>query len=238
MIRNLPKWLVLGTSVLTFSVGIINAVVLMNHHGEAASHMTGNLTNLAISLSDINIKSRELAFFILAFLGGACLSGAVIGDANFKLGRRYGVALIIQSGIIFAGYFFLNRLNILGAYLLATACGLQNAMISTYSGATIRTSHVTGVVSDLGSLLGNLLSRRKIDFRHALLLIFIFIGFFSGCFAGALLFDYLAWATLLISCGISFTAGLAYLVYRHWLFKSKKGILRRLEHEAHERKHA
>jgi uncharacterized membrane protein YoaK (UPF0700 family) len=39
----------------------------------------------------------------------------------------------------------------------SAACGLQNAMVSTYSGAIIRTTHITGTVTDLGAMIGQYL---------------------------------------------------------------------------------
>ena len=39
-------------------------------------------------------------------------------------------------------------------YLASVGCGLQNATTSTYSGAVVRTTHVTGLFTDLGILLG------------------------------------------------------------------------------------
>merc|ERR1719401_1610209 len=39
-------------------------------------------------------------------------------------------------------------------YLCAAACGLQNGMATSYSGAVIRTTHVTGIATDIGLICG------------------------------------------------------------------------------------
>merc|ERR1711981_773115 len=43
-------------------------------------------------------------------------------------------------------------------FLAAAACGLQNAMTTHWGGAVTRTTHVTGLFTDVGLLLGRLLS--------------------------------------------------------------------------------
>ena len=40
--------------------------------------------------------------------------------------------------------------------LVAAACGLQNAMCTSHFGAIIRTTHLTGTVTDIGSTLGRI----------------------------------------------------------------------------------
>jgi uncharacterized membrane protein YoaK (UPF0700 family) len=43
------------------------------------------------------------------------------------------------------------------------ACGLQNAMATGYSGAVIRTTHVTGIVTALGIAVGLAARRERVD---------------------------------------------------------------------------
>ncbi len=40
------------------------------------------------------------------------------------------------------------------AYLVSLTCGLQNGMCTTFSGAVIRTTHMTGILTDIGLILG------------------------------------------------------------------------------------
>ena len=60
-------------------------------------------------------------------------------------------------------------------------------MASTYRGLTLRTTHVTGIVTDLGALLGNRLQGRQIRRWKFGLLLCLLVAFFIGALAGAVL---------------------------------------------------
>ncbi|MEZ4621704.1 MAG: YoaK family protein [Caldilineaceae bacterium] len=103
----------------------------------------------------------------------------------------------------------------------SAACGLQNAMVATYSGAAIRTTHLTGIVSDIGSIIGNLLARRRVDWRQLLLLCTIFTSFYSGSSVGTFLFAQLSFGAILVPALLTLIAGASYILYlsyRHHLF--------------------
>ena len=100
---------------------------------------------------------------LLSFLLGAILSGYIIGQKSLKLGRRYGSALYIEATLLLISYFLYKEHDYLGQLTAAMACGLQNAMVATYSGAVIRTTHLTGLTSDMGATIGNWLAGRPIS---------------------------------------------------------------------------
>lgn len=60
------------------------------------------------------------------------------------------------------------------------ACGMQNALVTTYSGAVVRTTHLTGLFTDFGIMLGEVLEGKEIDKRRLLLFILIISGFILG----------------------------------------------------------
>ena len=86
---------------------------------------------------------------LAAFFLGCLASGAIIRQSSLRLGRRYGVALTVEAGLLLLAGLFLRREANVGDYLAAMACGLQNAMVTTYSGSARRTTHITGMVTDL-----------------------------------------------------------------------------------------
>ena len=59
-----------------------------------------------------------------------------------------------------------------GLLLASAACGLQNALATTYSGAIVRTTHVTGIFTDLGIMLGAIFRGQTLDYRKAKLFLF------------------------------------------------------------------
>lgn len=143
------------------------------------------------------------------------MSGSIIADGQLKLGRRYGVALAFESAALFGAVLLLRQRAIAGEYLAALACGLQNAMATTYSGSAVRTTHMTGMVTDIGIACGHLLRGITVDWFRFKLYGVLLLGFFAGGVTGALGYDRFGYDTLLLPAAISGVTGLAYVVYRH-----------------------
>lgn len=102
-----------------------------------------------------HFRALHFAAIIGSFVAGTVLSGFLIQDSTLQLGRRYGVALLLESLLLCAAVPLLYRDNSFGIYSASCACGLQNAMVSTYSGAVVRTTHLSGMFTDLGIFLGH-----------------------------------------------------------------------------------
>ncbi len=224
MIRQLPRWIWLGAILLSFSGGLINAVALGGFSHNAVSHVTGTITKSAMSVAIGNGQEFIISTgLVLAFLAGAVVSGMIVGNEHLRLGRRYGVALILESALLILS-FSLFALGIHEGELFASAaCGLQNAMVATYSGAAIRTTHLTGIVSDIGSILGNVLARRQVDWRQFLLLCTILTSFYGGSSMGITLFAQLQFAAILVPALLTLLTGISYIAYtwyrKHWFAK-------------------
>src|SRR4051812_4224085 len=138
MISKLPRWVWIGAWVLAFIAGMINAVGFLSFERQAITHLTGTTTMLgvAIASSDATATLHFLAV-IGSFLAGAVLSGCIIQDTALRLGGRYGVTLLLESLLLCAAVPMFNRHSVYGFYLAACACGLQNAMVSTFSGTVV-----------------------------------------------------------------------------------------------------
>jgi uncharacterized membrane protein YoaK (UPF0700 family) len=108
----------------------------------------------------------------------------------------------------------LERGSVWGLYAAAGACGLQNAMVSTYSGAVIRTTHVSGMFTDLGIFLGHALRGLPVDRRRLRLCLIVISGFLGGGMAGAAAFRRVGYPALLIPGGIAGGVALAYGFFR------------------------
>jgi uncharacterized membrane protein YoaK (UPF0700 family) len=99
-----------------------------------------------------------------------------------------------------------------GLYFASCACGLQNAMVSTFSGTVIRTTHVSGMFTDLGIFLGHALRGRHPDVLRMKLSFLIISGFFSGGVAGAIAFARIGYSTLLVPALLTGLGATAYFV--------------------------
>lgn len=215
MIRRLPRWVWSGASALSFIAGIVNVVGLLGFEHQAITHLTGTTSLLAASVVAMNTRTvLHLAAAVLSFVLGTILSGYLIQDGALQLGRRYGVALLLECALLCLAVPFLQRNYGFGLYAASCACGLQNAMASTYSGAVVRTTHLSGMFTDLGILIGQSLRGLPIDGRRLWLCLCVIGGFFCGGVAGAVGFRTLQFATLFIPAALTALTAMTYWVYR------------------------
>lgn len=217
MPARLPRWVWLGAASLALVAGMVNVVGYLGFEHLALSHLTGTASLLGSALSGGRWDAAfQLGTIIAAFVGGAVLSGLVIQDSTLRLGRRYGVALAIEALLLAAAVPLFEQGNHLGPVLAAAACGLQNAMTATYSGALVRTAHLTGMFTDLGVFLGHRLRGLPVEPKRLWLSLLIIGGFTGGGLLGAWLFGHLAYRTLLVPATLTGVTGIAYAAYRHW----------------------
>lgn len=99
--------------------------------------------------------------------------------------------------------------------LAATACGLQNAMSSSYCGLMIRTTHVSGIVTDLGVMLGHWLRHRRIVAWKLRFLLALLFSFGGGGFVGASLDLVYGPVCLLLPAATSILGGAFFFAILH-----------------------
>lgn len=201
--QPVPRWIPLGGFTLTCAAGIINAVGFLGVGHEALSHMSGNVSLLGLHTA---AGAAPLAFraflLVLCFFAGSLLSGMIVRQNTLKLGRPYGVALGVESALLIGATYFLRHGVTFGDYLAAMACGLQNALATTYSGAVIRTTHITGILTDVGIAIGHWARRHAVDWRRVRLYLVLLAGFTVGGVLGALSFQRWRYDTLLIPAAL------------------------------------
>jgi uncharacterized membrane protein YoaK (UPF0700 family) len=221
MFSSLPRWVLVGGGVLAFIAGIVNATGFLGIEHQAVTHLTGTTTLLGIAVaSGDEPGTLHLLAVIGSFLAGAALSGAIIQNSALKLGRRYGVVLLIESLLLFASVALLQRGIARGDLLASGAMGLQNAMASSYSGAVLRTTHVSGIFTDIGIAIGHMIRRLPIDFRRLRLLCLLASSFFGGSAAGSVLFQYFRYGALYFPAILTGVTGIGYALYRHYRLSS------------------
>lgn len=216
-LRQLPPWAWFGTGVLAFIAGLVNAVGYLGFRHESISNMTGNTSLLGITLGQADGgETAHWVFAIAAFVLGAMLSGMIVQQSTLKLGRRYGVVLVLESLLLFASIPFLDASSSIGLYLASTAMGLQNGMVSAYSGALIRTTHVTGIFTDLGIYLGHMLRGLPVDRLRLRVCVVVAATFVLGSAGGALIFERMQNLAVLVPAILTGACGLCYGVYRQY----------------------
>ncbi|KAJ3299210.1 hypothetical protein HK104_009743 [Borealophlyctis nickersoniae] len=147
--------IVIGGCLLAANAGFINVITLTGVFSVTVSHLTGNVSRVAIALFNADITTLMLVTSIcFSFSFGSFIAGLMVGDHKFRLGHAYGYALLIESACLFASFIFLRRELVVGEWCAAFACGLQNALATSYSGAVVRTTHMTGIITDIGNIIG------------------------------------------------------------------------------------
>ena len=213
---QLPRWVWIGAGALAFVAGMVNAVGFLGFEHQAITHLTGTTTLLGASIANGDARAALHLFgMAAAFIGGAALSGMVVQDAALQLGRRYGVALAIESLLLVLASVLFKQHETAGALLAAMACGLQNAMATTYSGAVVRTTHLSGMFTDLGIGLGHAARGLPVQKRRLLLCTLIISTFFLGGIVGAWLFVRIGFDALLVPAALTGVVGVGYTAYRH-----------------------
>jgi len=203
-------------AALAFVAGAANAGGFLAV-GQYTSHMTGIVSSMAdnLALGQVTMALAGLAA-LGSFLAGAMTTAVLVNwGRRARLRSQYALPLLLEAALLLLfgllGAAMSMHIALLLPATVLVLCfimGLQNAVITKISRAVIRTTHVTGLVTDLGIELGKLVyvnrfsddtrvaaDRRKLRL-HALL-----IGmFFVGGLVGALGFKHI---------GYSMTIGLA-----------------------------
>ncbi|WP_322107142.1 YoaK family protein [Paraburkholderia sp. J41] len=131
--------------------------------GQYTSHMSGIVSSVAdnVALGDLGLALAALSS-ILAFGGGAATSAIMINWGRRRaVNSVYALPMLLEAALLL-GFALLganmehHRVLFVPATvaLLCFVMGLQNAMITKISRAEIRTTHMTGIVTDLGIELG------------------------------------------------------------------------------------
>jgi len=156
--------------VLAFVAGAANAGGFLVLH-RYTSHMTGVLSSVADDLA-LGLWPAALGGLVLlaCFLAGAASTAILV-----NWGKRHGTsgvyalptaleaALLLVFGAV-GGWLGEEPLWAgVSAGLLCYLMGLQNALITKAADAVIRTTHVTGMITDLGIELGKLLYWNRLD---------------------------------------------------------------------------
>ena len=196
---------------LAFVAGAINAGGFLAV-SQYTSHMTGIVSAMAdhLALGAYGLLGEAVGALASFVLGAACSSAMVNFARQRRMNSLYAFPLLLEAALLLCFGILGSHLTSMESLpvpatimLLCFIMGLQNAVISKLSNSSIRTTHVTGIVTDIGIELGKLLysnasgtlprdmvvgDRAKLRFLSALV-----ICFFTGGVAGALGFAHLGY---------------------------------------------
>jgi len=148
--------------LLAFVAGAVNAGGFLAVQ-RYTSHMTGIVSAMAddLVLGQLGLVLAGLAF-LAAFMAGAATTAVLINWARRRgLHGEFALPVLVEAGLLLVFGLLGAYLNVLVALFVPTTVlvlcfimGLQNAIVTKISRAEIRTTHMTGVITDLGIELG------------------------------------------------------------------------------------
>lgn len=213
-LQHLPVWIQLGAFMLAINAGMINVLGLITVLHQSISHMTGNASLLAQALIQQQFDVVLYLFLILlSYVLGSSYSGFILGNSHFQWGRRYGIPMSLIGIFILLCWLCMPYYPKYALLWASVAMGMQNAMVSHYKGAIIRTTHLSGVLTDLGLALGYRFRGLNIEKRRVILHLLILFGFILGGMIASLLYPYLQLNAFLFPTGLSLILSLVYWIF-------------------------
>lgn len=219
-------------SLLSLVAGIVNVTGIFALH-TLTTNVTGHFAYFADEVAQNHFAQASVfLLYIVAFLFGAFSSNFFI-EFTSRHDFKFGAALPISIEVfILISIAFLSpeavqaNANFIACSLLY-AMGLQNALVTSLSNAVVRTTHLTGLFTDLGIELSKLIFHRNSEQRKALtssikLRLTIIAFFFSGCMLGGLVYFFQGMLSLLLAAAILVMGWVyAYIKFKILIMKRK-----------------
>ncbi|MGN6567477.1 MAG: YoaK family protein [Flavipsychrobacter sp.] len=198
--------------LLCLNAGFINAAGFMVFM-VLTTNVTGHAALLAVNLAEGKLRAaRMVALWLFLFLSGAFSSSLFISKHGRDKASAYTIPILFIILVLLfvatAGGSYDHSLKQTEYFAgsLLFSMGVQNAMVSIVSGSVVRTTHLTGMFTDLGvDLSAAVLSLRNINKvlkRRILLRLTIIVFFLLGGIAGGLVFQRWSFIAFYIPVGI------------------------------------
>ncbi|PID67262.1 MAG: DUF1275 family protein [Fusobacteriales bacterium] len=207
-------------NLLTFSGGFLNTLGIIVF-GDSISHFSGNVSRIAIEYENFNfLHAKMIICLLLFYFLGNIFSGMIVKSQEFSFKNRYGVILmLIGATIYFLGMFFPEKIF---KYSLPLLLGMQNGLFISYRGTVVRTTHITGNLTDAGVYLGRALRGERQDSWKILFYFLNIFVFFLGSFLGIKFFNKIGMNAFNLVTVIYITIGLIYFILKkYYLIQNK-----------------
>ena len=196
-------------SILSFVSGLVNITGLLSI-GTLTTNITGHF---AFFSEEVILASYGNALlyllYIFSFLVGAFASNFITeAMLRYRKTGYYAAPVFVEIIILSLSALYLltgsPQYAPLVACALLFAMGLQNALVTKVSGSVVRTTHLTGIFTDLGIELSQLFfyrdDRRKAVKKSIALKLVIILFFLLGGLFGGLLYTLFGSNTLFVGC--------------------------------------
>lgn len=199
-------------SLLSFVAGIVNVSGLFAVQ-KLTTNVTGHFAYFADELTKQNgaVALLYLLYILFFFLGAFCSNLLVEfmskRDLRFMNSIPVSIELAILTSVALLHPETVQAEGNTIACLLLFAMGLQNALVTTLSNSVVRTTHLTGLFTDLGIELSQLFFFKKPE-QHKRLLssirlrVTIICFFFLGGITGGFGYLFIGIKILLLAVGV------------------------------------
>ena len=193
--------------VLSANAGFVNAAGWLGF-GVLTTNVTGHAALLAVDVARSHWQDAlVVGGWLLLFLAGAFATGMWLSLSKGKAAGVYYIPLLAAALILVAVAHFSEGALSTAVMRVCTgsllfSMGMQNALVSAISGFAVRTTHLTGLVTDLGIDLSKAISsyrtlEREDKLRIALRLSII-VCFLTGGILGGICFERFSFASFYI----------------------------------------
>jgi uncharacterized membrane protein YoaK (UPF0700 family) len=219
--------------LLSFAAGVVNVAGFLAF-AVLTTNVTGHVALFSEKISEGDLYSVSIiAGWMLLFLFGSFLTSYIIGA--FGETQRYSytlpilLELLILETVAWLGIYRADMVQhrMIFAGILLFAMGLQNAVVSLISGSVVRTTHLTGMFTDLGIELAHIMksegeARQQLSQKITLRLVIIG-SFITGGIMGGYMFHQYHFPAFHIPAVILIFA-LFYDIFRLTTLKAIRGV--------------
>lgn len=171
-------------SIQTFLAGAINVYAIFMLE-KTISHHTGSISKAAIALANGNwLLAFHLVSYLSLFFVGAFFSGVTTYKRNRGVRLLHSVYPILFGLMIILGAWMKFHLEDL-LRIMAFGMGLQNGTYIRFNNMQIRTTHMSGYLTDAAVSYGKALRGSLEERKKALFITYSIQMFFIGGLFGA-----------------------------------------------------
>jgi uncharacterized membrane protein YoaK (UPF0700 family) len=199
-------------SLLSFVAGIVNVSGFLSVH-RLTTNVTGHFAFFVDEIFKFHFTESFIYFLYITFFFLGSFVSSLLVEVMTRKNEKYifVIPIIIESVILIFVAFFGNNLVSNHSYLIAFsllfAMGLQNSLVTRISDAKVRTTHLTGLFTDLGIELSQLFFYKVKEQKSKListirLRLRIISYFFIGGIVGGIFYSYLELYALILPATI------------------------------------
>jgi uncharacterized membrane protein YoaK (UPF0700 family) len=204
--------------LLAFSNGYMNGcclsgTVAADRTKQPVVAVTGTYTLSALGLAGGDMKQFQTQVSVLfSYITGSTIAGLLNpSPALFQIPSSVGYAFLVASCLLFLSCFLSHYESPTKTlfYLAAMASGIHNSITSVHTANLVRSTHYSGISSDIGSFLGQVLRGNHENLGKLIVFVKLAASFWIGGFVAFFATKEYAGLSLLFSAILNLIIGMA-----------------------------